>query len=171
MFILRELGGNYSENNSGTSSDTISTNQTANTSANNSNNHSNNNSENSILWNWPISDKAEGRKNPKGKSEDRVEAMTQVQILKSNKYFSSIRALLLTGRQHQIRKHAALTNHPIVGDTRYNDIKYNQKIFANYQFERMLLHAEYLKFEFKGIVYEVSAPIPSIFTEIFNPLN
>lgn len=168
------LRGQMSENNSGKTSSHQSTNpiskNATNTSINISKNSLTNNSEQSLLWNWPISDKAEGRRNPKGKSEDRVEARTEIQIIKSNKYFSRIRALLLTGRQHQIRKHAALANHPIVGDTRYNEIKYNQKIFAQYQFERMLLHAEYLKFEFKGNVFEVIAPTDSVFTEIFNPM-
>lgn len=119
--------------------------------------------ESPILWNWPISDKAEGRQNPQGKTQDRVDAETKVEILQNNSYFSSIRAAILTGRQHQIRKHAAIAKHPIVGDPRYNDKNYNEKIFSIYNFNRMLLHAENLQFNFERQSYDITAPAPEIY--------
>lgn len=106
-----------------------------------------------LLWSWPISDKAEGRKNPQGAAEDRVKAETKVQIVRSNQYFTEVYLELLTGRQHQIRKHSALSNHPIVGDPRYNEDKYNANIQKFYGNARMLLHAEKLVFTFKNKDY------------------
>lgn len=103
-----------------------------------------------LLWSWPISDKAEGRKNPQGAASDRVKAETKVQIVRSNQYFTEAYFELLTGRQHQIRKHCALANHAIVGDPRYNEDKYNTNIQKFYGNTRMLLHAEKLVFNFKN---------------------
>lgn len=106
-----------------------------------------------VMWSWPISDKAEGRDNPQGKSQDRVRAETKVRVVRSNPYFTEVEAELITGRQHQIRKHAALSKHPIVGDQRYNEKKYNAKINQMYQSERMHLHAEKLVFNFNNKNY------------------
>lgn len=116
-----------------------------------------------VKWQWAISDKAEGRQNPQGKSADRLTAETQIHIIKSTKYFTDIQAQILTGRQHQIRKHSALAQHPIVGDPRYNDKSYNQKMFSRYHFERMMLHAETLQIDFDGEPLTIQAPLPNIF--------
>ena len=120
-----------------------------------------------ITWRWAISDKGEGRKNPQGKASDRVVAKTDVEVLQKNKFFTEIRAKLDTGRQHQIRKHAAIAGHPIVGDSRYNDTTYNQKIFDLYKFERMLLHAEMIRFEFGDKNWELFSTVPSVFETLF----
>ncbi|MGZ3772103.1 MAG: RluA family pseudouridine synthase [Pseudobdellovibrionaceae bacterium] len=117
-------------------------------------------------WFAPLSDKAEGRKNPQGLSKDRVEAKTLYKVIKSNKFFSLVEVRLLTGRQHQIRKHAALAMHGIVGDPRYGDPKYNAKIAQIYGTERMFLHAFRL-----GIVIDCQnrsfeAPMPEEFEQI-----
>lgn len=97
-------------------------------------------------WCWPISDRAEGRKNPQGIKSEQKNAETRIQVLRSNRYFTEVRARILTGRQHQIRKHAALARHPLVGDTRYNDEKYNRQIEKFYGSHRMHLHAEKISF-------------------------
>lgn len=111
-------------------------------------------SENELLWAWPISDKSEGRQNPQGKSQDRVKAETKVRIVRTNQYFTEAYIELLTGRQHQIRKHSALAGHAIIGDNRYGDKKYNDKICQLYGLSRMHLHAEKLVFNFQGTTYE-----------------
>jgi 23S rRNA-/tRNA-specific pseudouridylate synthase len=111
-----------------------------------------------LLWSWPISDKAEGRANPKGVSADRKEAATQVQVLRSNKHFTEVYIELMTGRQHQIRKHAAIAKHPIVGDPRYNEKKYNDNIAKIYGQTRMQLHAEKIVFEMEGKTFSYEMP-------------
>jgi tRNA pseudouridine65 synthase len=120
----------------------------------------------SLDWTWPISDKGEGRQNPQGKSVDRVEAHTKIAIIEKSKFFTKVRAQILTGRQHQIRKHAAISRHPVVGDSRYNDKDYNTKIFNRYQFNQMLLHAEQIEFNLAGIDYSIKAPSPEIFQSL-----
>lgn len=112
-----------------------------------------------LLWSWPISDKSEGRKNPQGVSSSRVPASTQVQLIRTNAYFSEVRLELLTGRQHQIRKHSALAQHPIIGDPRYNDEKYNSRISELYQTKRMWLHAEELNLKWKSKDYHFKSKI------------
>ncbi len=109
--------------------------------------------ETNLTWKWAISDKAEGHKNPQGLSKDRAPALTKVEILRTNTYFTEAYIQLMTGRQHQIRKHAALAGHPIVGDPRYNEKKYNTMIQKHYPVKRMLLQAEKLEFTFEGKKY------------------
>jgi 23S rRNA-/tRNA-specific pseudouridylate synthase len=104
-------------------------------------------------WTSPLTDKAEGRKNPKGLAAGRVACESQVELVRTNNYFSEVVVKLLTGRQHQIRKHAAIAGLPIVGDNRYNEKTYNDKIKVRYENERMWLHAEKLEFEFNKKKY------------------
>ncbi|OFZ30226.1 MAG: hypothetical protein A2622_10320 [Bdellovibrionales bacterium RIFCSPHIGHO2_01_FULL_40_29] len=98
-------------------------------------------------WAWPLTDKAEGRDNPQGKTAERLPCESHVQVIRSNKFFTEAAITILTGRQHQIRKHSALAKHPIVGDGRYNDKKYNDMIADRYKISRMWLHAECLQFK------------------------
>lgn len=106
------------------------------------------------IWNLPLTDKSEGRMNPQGKSSDRVAAESHVKVLRTNTYLTEAHVTILTGRQHQIRKHAALARHAIVGDPRYNEPKYNQRIASIYKEARMFLHAEKLIFNFENKHYE-----------------
>lgn len=120
-----------------------------------------------LTWNWPISDKSEGRQNPQGKSADRVMAQTNVRIEKQNKFFTEVHLVLETGRQHQIRKHAAIAKHAIVGDSRYGEAKYNSMIANRYKTNRMMLHAGKLKFQFQGQLIESESPTPTEFLKMF----
>ena len=97
------------------------------------------------LWQQALTDKAEGRKNPAGLGHQRIPCATEFKVLRKNKYFSYCEFKILTGRQHQIRKHSALSNHAIVGDSRYGDTKYNQKISNLYKNERMFLHSQKIR--------------------------
>ena len=115
--------------------------------------------EKNLLWSWPITDKAEGRQNPKGISADRQEAQTKIQVLRTNKFFTEVFIELLTGRQHQIRKHAAIALHAVVGDPRYSDKKYNDGIAKIYNVKRMHLHAEKLIFTFENKPYTFEAKL------------
>lgn len=117
-------------------------------------------------WEFPISDKAEGRKNPQGLLKDRLESKSLVKVLDSNKFFSLIEVKLLTGRQHQIRKHAALARHAIVGDTRYGDPKYNDKMAQTYGNERMFLHAFRLTIDVGGRKKTFETAIPKEFRDM-----
>jgi len=109
-------------------------------------------------WKQSLTDKAEGRKNPAGMAKDRVDCETKYKVLKKNSFFTLCEFDLITGRQHQIRKHTALCNHPLVGDPRYSDPKYNQKIFKIYSTERMFLHCERLELDSDQLKFKADLP-------------
>lgn len=111
-------------------------------------------------WRQSLSNNAEGARNPQGKSAQRVHAHTHVLCVDKNAYLSALRLQLHTGRQHQIRKHAVLNRHAVIGDTRYGDKRYNDMIVKRYGFEGMALHAERLSFELDGKAHDFHAPIP-----------
>ncbi|SMF82533.1 RluA family pseudouridine synthase [Pseudobacteriovorax antillogorgiicola] len=71
------------------------------------------------IWDLSLSKKAEGRKNPRGLSRDRVPCVTHWQLVESSGKLSQLLIRLETGRKHQIRRHAALAKCPLVGDGRY----------------------------------------------------
>ena len=122
-------------------------------------------------WTKPISDKAEGRKNPQGASKDRISARTDYRLIKSSQYLSMIEVKLFTGRQHQIRKHSAMDNHSIVGDSRYGDSKYNSRMSDIYGTDRMFLHARSLKIFIEGSEHLFEAPIPKEFFKVFEEIS
>lgn len=115
------------------------------------------------VWDRTLTDKAEGRKNPGGTTSGRVDCETGYKVVRSSKYFSQCEFDLVTGRQHQIRKHAALANHGLVGDPRYGDRKYNKKIASLYGTERMFLHCT--KINILSMNFESS--IPKEFQKLF----
>lgn len=115
-------------------------------------------------WTNPLSDKAEGRKNPAGMSRDRIPCETHFKVIKNSKYFSLCEFQLITGRQHQIRKHSALFKHPLVGDSRYGDPKYNQKIAQIYKSDRMFLHCCQIEVARRVI----KSNIPAIFDQLIS---
>lgn len=119
-------------------------------------------------WAWSISDKAEGRKNPQGLAKDRKESLTKGEVIGQNKYFSLVRLQIFTGRQHQIRKHAVLAKHPIVGDPRYNEVKFNKKMAEIYGSSRMFLHAEELGFVFRGKSHTFRSEAPKDFLRLLS---
>jgi len=112
--------------------------------------------EESGVWNLPLSDKSEGRRQPQGAPRDRVPCETRFRRLGQSKFFTVCEFDLITGRQHQIRKHSALAKHALVGDPRYGDLKYNQMIFERYSISRMMLHCHSL--EIAGI--KIVSPVP-----------
>lgn len=117
------------------------------------------------VWNKPLTDKAESRDNPQGKSAERLPCESLVQVVRSNSYLTEAVITIRTGRQHQIRKHTAIAKHPIVGDNRYNEKKYNQLMAKRYKAERMWLHAELLEFTFleKNYSFESKLSLDSFF--------
>lgn len=79
--------------------------------------------------------------------------------------FSLMEAQLETGRRHQIRKHFAHLNYPVIGDTRHGDVKQNTYFREVFGMKRMLLHA--VSLEFRHPYFEsqtvVRAPVDAEF--------
>lgn len=59
--------------------------------------------------------------------------------------YSLIETYPKTGRQHQIRKHCAHLNHPIIGDRPHGCNKQNRLFKERWNMMTMLLHAESIK--------------------------
>lgn len=73
-------------------------------------------------------------------------AMTQVKALCSWEHsqlgpLSMLECQPVTGRTHQIRVHLASFGFPIVGDPKYGDAQFNQRVQALTRISRMFLHA------------------------------
>jgi RluA family pseudouridine synthase len=110
-------------------------------------------------WTQSLTDKGEGRRNPAGAAKERVPCETQFRVLQKTPYFTFCEFNLITGRQHQIRKHAAVVNHALVGDPRYGDERYNKKMAQIYKTSRMFLHCA--KIEISG--QSIESPLPQGF--------
>lgn len=115
-------------------------------------------------WSVPLSDKAEGRGNPAGLSKDRIPCETLFRAVKTSKYFTMCEFELITGRQHQIRKHAAVAGHALIGDSRYGDSKYNRRMSEMYSDSRMFLHCRTL--EVLGEKFD--SQVPESFLSLFS---
>lgn len=113
-----------------------------------------------------LSDRAEGRQNPLGPPRDRVPAVTHGKVVGGTEFFWDVEFRIETGRQHQIRKHAAFHQLPIVGDTRYGREALNAKVRETYGVERMMLHAWRLEFRWRGQTRAYSAPLPVEFEKL-----
>lgn len=94
-------------------------------------------------WTWPMTKTAGGRKEPQG-SGRRVPSETRFKILKHSVHYTMVDVDLLTGRKHQIRRHAKLSGHPVVGDTRYGSIRAGNYLKQHAGFVRLGLHARAL---------------------------
>lgn len=102
----------------------------------------------------PLTDKAEGRDNPQGLSAERKACTSIFTMQRTSSYFAEVQVEILTGRQHQIRKHSALLKQPVVGDHRYGNPKDNERMEKFYGLSRLQLHAEKLEFNFRGQIFK-----------------
>lgn len=92
------------------------------------------------IWDIPLTPRAEGRKNPEGKGK-KVACVTRYQILDRSLHYSLIECEPVTGRKHQIRRHAKLSRHPIVGDARYGSLRAVNYLQEQHSWERLGLHS------------------------------
>ena len=64
-------------------------------------------------------------KNPE---KDALEFITKYKVLEKRDLFSIVDIELLTGRTHQIRAHFSYIAHPVLGDNKYGDKDFNEKL-------------------------------------------
>ncbi len=100
--------------------------------------------------------------------EGTVEFQTPVGKHPSARY-SLVRAVPLTGRMHQIRKHFAHISHPIVGDTNYGDGSQNRFFRSTFNIRRLLLMATNLAFDhpYTKEPLTIEAPVPEDIKDLF----
>lgn len=89
------------------------------------------------------------------------EAMTEFKPLQHfGRVATLLEATLHTGRTHQIRVHAAHAGHPVAGDKKYGDPRFNAEL-ATLGLARMFLHARSIAFEWpEGSAQSFSVPLP-----------
>jgi 23S rRNA-/tRNA-specific pseudouridylate synthase len=102
-----------------------------------------------IAWNWPLTEAAAGRNDPIGKGH-RMPCTTRCRIVGYSPHYSSIECEPLTGRKHQIRRHAKLAGHPVVGDRRYGSARSLAYLLRQHDFNRLALHAHSLTIRLPG---------------------
>ncbi len=94
-------------------------------------------------WGWPLSETAGGRHHPEGPG-NRKESRTRYRVLEHSAHYTMVEIELQTGRTHQIRRHAKLSGHPVVGDARYGSTRAINYLTRNFAFDRLALHARSL---------------------------
>ena len=100
-------------------------------------------------WGWPLTADAAGRNHPMGKGK-RMPCTTRWRPLAHSRHYSLIECDPLTGRKHQIRRHAKLAGHPVVGDRRYGSARSLDVLRRHHDFHRLALHAHALAVRLPG---------------------
>lgn len=120
------------------------------------------------MWRWPLSKNAGGRNNPEG-SGDLRESLTRYHVLESGMHYTMVEVEPLSGRTHQIRRHAKLAGHPVVGDARYGSTRAINYLRQNAGFDRLALHSRTLTFQLPGGSgpKTVEAPMPEPMRVLF----
>jgi len=98
------------------------------------------------------------------------QALTRFEVLSRLAGASYLEVALVTGRMHQIRAHAAGAGHPLAGDERYGDARFNRRLRA-LGLRRLFLHAKSLSMPAAGGgELLVSAPLPGDLREVLDAL-
>lgn len=87
-------------------------------------------------------------------------------------YASFVEARITTGRTHQIRVHAQQQNHPIAGDDKYGDAKFNA-VMKQHGLKRLFLHAARIEFFIESLnrTIRVQAPLDPALVTILKRLE
>jgi 23S rRNA-/tRNA-specific pseudouridylate synthase len=95
-------------------------------------------------WSFPLARSGGGRATPAGRGK-RLASRTAFQVMGHSRHYTLIVCAPLTGRQHQIRRHAKLAGHPVVGDRRYGSPRSLRFLETSESFVRLGLHAHGLE--------------------------
>jgi 23S rRNA pseudouridine955/2504/2580 synthase len=109
------------------------------------------------------------RASREGEEEDEQHAVTQYAVIdKAGQVASWLSLQPMTGRQHQLRAHAAHIGTPILGDNKYGGDKGLPEGVAN----RLHLHARRIVFPHpRGGTIDISAPLPEHMLATFELLG
>ncbi len=122
------------------------------------------------LWIWPLSKSAGGRFHPEGPGRA-ASCETRFRILRRSAHYTLIECDLLTGRKHQIRRHARLAGHAVVGDARYGTPRSIKFLREKLGFTRLALHSFSLEVELPGSATPRLFQSPAIPREILRLLE
>lgn len=99
-------------------------------------------------------------------------AVTHIRVLERFGKYTLVRAILETGRTHQIRVHMAYMHHPLVGDELYGPRRQSSKV-EGISVSGQLLHAGTLGFihPSTGDYMEFHSDLPEVFSEVLAKLH
>jgi RluA family pseudouridine synthase len=103
-----------------------------------------------LSWRWPLTPKASGRRDPQGRGR-RKPCKTHYRCLGHSHHYSLLKCRLDSGRTHQIRRHAVLAGHPLVGDRRYGSLRACRHLEKHHHFNRLGLHAAKLSIQMPNL--------------------
>jgi len=121
-------------------------------------------------WQWPLARTAGGRQHPQGSGPCQP-CETRFRVIGHSAHYTLAEIEILTGRIHQIRRHAKLAGHPVVGDARYGSTRAVNYLKQHHAFERLALHSKslalYLPDEQKPVTIQ-TPEIPLQMRELFD---
>jgi 23S rRNA pseudouridine1911/1915/1917 synthase len=99
-------------------------------------------------------------------------AVTHIKVLERFGKYTLVKAVLETGRTHQIRVHMAYMHHPLVGDELYGPRRTSSKI-EGIAVSGQLLHAGTLGFVHPstGQYMEFHSDLPEVFAQVLEKLR
>ena len=99
-------------------------------------------------------------------------AVTHIRVLERFGKYTLVKAVLETGRTHQIRVHMAYMHHPLVGDELYGPRRQSSRI-EGVEVHGQLLHAGTLGFVHPstGTYMEFHSPLPDVFESVLAKLR
>lgn len=129
--------------------------------------HFNLSSDTELVWNYPLSPVSSGRKNIGGCGK-KQECVTRVTHLEQGERYSLIACEPLSGRIHQIRRHAALSGHPVLGDERYGSKRAVNYLKTHGLFNRLGLHSRSLTIQTheNALKRTFQSPAPESFVQL-----
>jgi 23S rRNA-/tRNA-specific pseudouridylate synthase len=122
------------------------------------------------LWTWPLSKEAGGRLHPEGRGRA-VPCETRYRVLRRSAHYTLIECDLLTGRKHQIRRHARLAGHAVVGDGRYGTSRSLKFLREGPGFIRLALHSFSIEVQIPGAAASQVFRSPAVPPEILRLLE
>ena len=102
-----------------------------------------------------------------------VDAETLYTVLDLFANSSYVECVITTGRFHQIRKHFAGIEHPLVLDKEYGHPKFNQLFKQELGYNKFFLHSTSLSFPhpITGKDMVIDAPLPKAFSALIKKLR
>ena len=94
-----------------------------------------------------------------GREGGAVRALTRFRVLERFSETTLVRAVIETGRLHQIRLHFAKLGYPVVMDGQHGDFGFNKRFRKEFGLKRQFVHAEKLKIKHGGKQREWMAPL------------
>ena len=101
------------------------------------------------------------------------EAITEFKILERFGDICWLEVIPATGRLHQIRVHARILGHPLLGDHQYADLDWKSESYPKLEFSRIPLHARKLSFTHPKTGEEINlvCPVDESLRSLINSLK